>query len=100
VNDNPYQSPEYIEEQEPSRVVLWFRDRWDDFKDSCLWWFVSEFWPVPVICGILIGIAWVLLGLFTGVWIPWDMALGFWVFSSIGVCLFFFVAMVLMFMGF
>jgi hypothetical protein len=100
VDDNPYKSPEHIEEPESSRLTLWFRDWWDDFKDSGLWWFVSEFYPIPILCAIITGVGWVLLGLTTGVWLPWEMALGFWLYASIGTTLFFIVALFFMFMGF
>ena len=96
MNDNPYQSPEYVDEPEPSRVVLWFREGWRDFRNS----FLFEFWPIPVFCAIIVGILWLALGLFTGTWAPLGMVLGLWVYLTVGTIALFLVAIFFMFMGF
>jgi hypothetical protein len=77
--DNPYKSPEYVEEPEPPRWVVWIRDRWEYFKDSDFMYLVSEFYPIPIIYTVIVGVIWLIAGLAFGAWFPFSVVFGVWV---------------------
>jgi hypothetical protein len=90
VCENPYKSPEYVDESES--WVVWISDKWEDFQYSfagqvvCLLLFTAT-----IDAPLIFGLGW-MLGF------SWPMILGAWAFCSIGTTIFY-VVMFLILIG-